>query len=374
MSPVLDRLRAAFSPAPVATPLPPASPWADREHFVRTTWADLFGTTSVPVTRSVGMRLGALSKPRHLLVTTVSQLPVVAYRGEAKMEQQPLICRQPEVGRPRSTTILWAMDAMYWFGRVWYVAAARSSESEGNKITRVRWVPEWAAEVDADGNLVKAFGEQVQQRDVVRVDGPHEGILNFATDEIRDRLAINLAASNASANPVPSIDLHQTGGDPLKDDEIDSLTARWVAARAKQGGGVGFTNQSIEARVLGQPVEQLLIAAKTQSDLDLVRASGAPAWAADVAVEGSAVTYSNSPSRARELLDGFAAGYMTAWADRFSMDDILPAGSWCKFSTVAVLAGNFKERMEGYKVAIEAGIYTPEQCALIEAGQALEGI
>jgi hypothetical protein len=353
------------------SPIALGSPWADRSTLVAATFTDLFGTDFVPVTRQTGMGLGVLAKGRHLLTQTVAGFPIVAYRDTARMERQPLICRQPEAGRPRSTTILWAMDAEYWYGRVWYLVTQRGGE--GDRPMRVKWVPEWYAEVDIDGNLVRAFDKPVDPANVIRVDGPHEGILNFGADKIREALAIEAAAANASNNPVPSVDLHQTGGDPLNDDQIDALTARWVAARAKKGGGVAYSNQSIKAEVLGQPVEQLLIAARQQSDLDLARLAGLPAWGADVSVEGANLTYSNSPSRARELIDFYTAGYMQAWTDRFSLDDILPSGQWCRFDTTAILQGNFAERMTGYKAAIEAGIYTADECKLIEAGVALEG-
>lgn len=373
--PTLTERLAAARTAFTRGQLPPASPWANRDHFERTTFAELFGTDRLTVDRSVGMSLGALAKGRQLIAPTLGGFPIVAMSGNARMERQPLICRQPEAGRPRSVTLTWAADAMYWYGRVWYIVTERYADSEGGKIKRVRWVPEWQAGVNSDGELVEAFGSPIANPDdVVRVDGPHDGILNFGASKIREAVAIEAAAANASNNPVPSVDLHQTGGAPLDDTQIDALIARWVAARAKKGGGVGFTNATIEAKTMGQPVEQLLIAARQQSDLDLIRIAGLPAWAGDVSVEGASLTYSNSPGRARELIDFSLQGYMNAWADRFSMDDILPAGQWCRFDTTAVLLGNFKERMEGYKLAIEAQIYTAEQCKLLESGLALEGI
>jgi hypothetical protein len=369
MANVLDRIFRR-----TAAEVPVSSPWSTRETIVATTFASLFDLEYIPVTRSTGMGIGVLAKGRHLITTVVGGFPIVGMRGNEAMADQPLICRQPEPGRPRSVTITWAMDAMYWYGRVWYVVVDRYPEAEGGRPRRVRWVPEWEAEIDPQGRLVKAFAAAVEQRDVIRVDGPHEGLLNFATGLIREAIAIEAAAANAADNPVPSIDLHQVGGNPLGDTEIDALTARWVASRKKKGGGVGYTNANIEAKVLGQPVEQLLIAARQQSDLNLIRAAGLPAWAGDVPIEGSNITYSNSPSRTRELLDLSADAYMRAWADRFSMDDILPAGQWCLFDTTGILRGNFKERMEGYKAAIDAGIYTADQCRLLEAGLALEGV
>ena len=55
------------------------------------------------------------------------------------------------------------------------------------------------------------------------------------------------------------------------------------------------------------------------------------------------------------------------------MDDILPAGQWCKFDTNQLTRGTMVERAAGYKAMIEAGVLSAEQCKDIEAGIPLEG-
>lgn len=344
---------------------------SDRSHFYSATFAELFGLEYLPVNRATAMNIGVLAKSRHLTCTTIGNFPLISMTGTDRSAVQPITATQPEIGRARSTSIIWWVDAMFWYGRVWLTATIRDQES--GLPTRFRWVPEWSAEVDAQGLLVRAFGLPVDQVDVYRIDGPHEGILNFGAGAIREALAINAAAANASDNPVPSVDLHQTGGTPMTDGEIDTLLGRWRDARKKRGGGVGFTNAAIEAKAMGIQPEQLLISAKNNSDMQLVRIAGLPAWAVDITVEGSNLTYSNSPSRARELVDFGLQGYMTAIADRFSMDDISPTGDWYRFDTVQVLRGDLLSRMQAYQIAIAAGIYSIEQCQQLEAGVTLEG-
>lgn len=343
---------------------------SDRSHFYAATFANLFDLDYIPVTRVTAMNIGVISKSRHMLTTPIASMPMIAMTGSDISKETPLICQQPEVGRSRSTSFTWWVDAMFFYGRVWLKVVGRDAD----RPNRFEWIPEWFAKVDATGALVEAFGVPVAAGNVVRIDGPHEGILNFAAGSIRERLAINLASANASANPVPSINLHQKGGTPMTQDQVNEMLAQWTAARAKRGGGVGYTNETVEAIAMGLQPEQLLIDEKKSSDLNLVRECGMPAWAVDATVEGSNLTYSNSPSRARELVDFSLQGYMTAISDRFSMDDILPPGQWCRIDPSALTRGDFLTRMQGYQAAITAGVYTAEQCQQIEAGVPLEGI
>lgn len=330
-------------------------PWTDLEDYI-------------PVTRSTAMSIAAVAKARHTITGPIARFPLVAMNGANPLRRQPIICTQPEAGRPRAVTMTWAIDAMVFFGRVWFVVRERYAEDQRPR--RVEWVPEWEAETDDDGVLVKAFGKPVLPRDVIRVDGPHEGLLNFAAKGVREAFAIDRAAANASANPVPSVELHQTGGDPMTNPQIDELTKRWERARAKSG--VGFTNQSVELKTHGQPVEQLLIDGRNVAALNLARSMGLPAWAIDAFVQGSSLSYSNAPSRSRELIDYGLMPYMNAFEARWSMDDILPHGVWARFDVSDLLRGDFKARMDGYKVAIEAGIYSKEECRAMETGTILE--
>ncbi|AGW42460.1 phage-related portal protein [Leifsonia xyli subsp. cynodontis DSM 46306] len=157
----------------------------------------------------------------------------------------------------------------------------------------------------------------------------------------------------------------------MPQEQIDALIARWVAARTGENGGVGFTNATVNATTMGQAPEQLMIAAHTQSALDVARACNLPAWAVDVSVEGNGMNYTTVPARSRELLDYTLQPYVDAITSRLTLPDVLPQGQECTAVTAALIAGDFNARMQGYQSAIAAGIYTPDECRLIEAGQSV---
>ncbi|MCI6557333.1 phage portal protein [Schaalia hyovaginalis] len=342
-----------------------ASPLADREQLEAATWShllDLDEAQTIP-TRREAMSNAAAARGRNIIAGSIGRLSLIAMKDAAPMADQPRIIAQPEAGRPRSQTITWSVDALIWYGHAWWAVTDRDA---GGRPSRVQWVPEWCAELDEAGNLRTAFGRPVAPSNVIRIDGPHEGLLNFAGERIRAARRLDRAALLASLNPVPQLELHQTQGTPLTHEEATAFVAAYVAQRTKSG--VSYTNQTIETKTHGATSEALLIDGRKAAALDIARAMGLPAWAVDAPAEGSSMTYTNVPSRARELIDYTLAPYMEAITARLSLDDILPRGQWCRFDTDPLLSDDFAGRMASYKTALETGVYTLDELRAMEHG------
>lgn len=364
----------ATPPAPYRGGFDVASPLASRDAFERIVWSELLGDTSevsdASITRTDAMAVASFARARNVLCSTAGRLPIEVYTGTNLVTGRTCVS-QPEPGRPRFVTILWTVDQMMCHGRAWWVVTDRYAEDRRPRA--FEWVPEWAGRFDASGQLVgDTAGRAFAPADVVRIDGPHEGVLNFGGRVLRQSQRLARAALRAADNPVPSIDLHQTTPDKLSDAEKRALIDGWAAARRGANGGVGYTNAAIEARVLGQPVEQLLIEGRKAADLEVARMVGVPAWALDIGLEGSSITYSNVASRSRELVDYGLMPYLAAIEGRLSMDDVLRAGTYCRFNLDELLRGDFGDRMNAYKAAVDAGIYTPEELRARETGIPLE--
>lgn len=350
------------------------SPWSTST-LDSATWAHLLDlpVDDRPVSRADAMAIPAVARGRNLICGQAARLALTAVGRQGPLAEQPSVIAQPERFRPRTLTITWVVDAMLFFGRAWLLVTERDSPSTPGSLGRPRrvvWAPEYAVSWDPDAGQLLAWDTPVPLDDVIRVDAPHEGLLNYGRRPLHAARALAQAASRAANNPVPSIDLHQTGGDKLTDREVTALVDRWVKARAGRNGGVGFTNATVEARVLGQPVEQLLIQGRQQAEKECAQLLNLPAWAVDAAVNGSSLTYSNVPSRSRELLDYTLAPYLDALAGRLSLDDVLPRGTWAVTDSSALLATDFTTRMQGYQAAITAGVYTVAECQAMEHNQA----
>ena len=347
------------------------SPLADREHLEAATWAHLLNLDEETVrpTRSEAMSVAAIARGRTLITGAIARLPLVVMNGSTPAPSTPPLVSLPERGRPRFQTITWIVDALLFYGRAWLAVIDRDPASMGARPRQVEWIPDWVAEPLDDGSL-RVGHRLFAPADVIRIDGPHEGLLNFAGDRIRAARRLDRAALLASMNPVPQIELHQTQGTPLTNEEATAFVAAYVAQRKKSG--VSYTNQSIEPRAHGSNSENLLIDGRKAAALDIARCMGLPAWAVDAPAEGSSMTYTNVPSRARELIDYTLAPYMHAITARLSLDDVLPRGTWVRFDTDPLLSEDFAARMTSYKTALETGVYTLDELRAREHGTPLE--
>lgn len=344
--------------------------WEESAPLTALALSDLYGQNfQLPITRKVAMAIPAVAKARNLICSKVAGFPLVAMTGATPTPRPSSWLSQIQPGRPNFITLSWIVDGLIFWGRAWLHVTDRAADGRPSKF---EFVPEWNAEV-VNGELVAINGKQINTKDVVRIDAHHEGILNFAKDAIRAAAEMEAAALRTAHNPVPTIELHQTAGDQLTDDEIDALVAHWANARKSKDGAVGFTNQSVEVKVHGVPAEQLMITGRNTAALNIARIMGLSAWAVDAAVEGSSLTYSSVPARSRELVEYGLQPYMDAITARLSMDDLLPAGQWCRFDTTQLLRESFTERMNGYKAAQEAEVYTSDECRQLENGIPLEG-
>lgn len=334
---------------------------------------ELFGADAdrLPLSRELAMTVPAVARARNVLAPTAGRLPLRVYRGATEVTERTCL-DQPETvaARPRFVTILWTLDQMLFHGRAWWIVVERYADTGAPR--SFEWVPEWNAKVE-NGQLVATQDgrhPRIDAADVVRIDAPHEGILNYGSDAIRQALRLDRAALRIADNPVPAIELHQTTPDQMDKDEKDALIAAWIKARRQTG--VGYTNAAIETKVHGLNPEQLIIEGRKFAALQVARMIGVPAWVVDVGVEGSSLTYSNVPSRSRELVDYALTPYLAAIESRLSMDDVLPRGQWCRFDLDDLLRGDFGDRMTAYKTAVDSGVYTPDELRAREDGQPAE--
>ncbi|WP_345751384.1 phage portal protein [Microbacterium rhizophilus] len=379
MPKIFDRIRDALSAQPVAVSLgdgrPLASPYSDAASL--SVIEELYGLadrSDLIVTRGMAMGLSPLAKGRRVLATNLGRMSLVNTKGSASAPTMPYL-EQPEADRPLSATLTWTADALYFQPCTWWIVRKRDAygwPARGG----IKLLDRADAQFDKDGKLRSAWGmeigedNEIKPRDVIQFDAPDGGLLADQKVLIRRAAVLNRAASLAEANPVPSVNLEYSGNQPLESDQIKDLLDSWVSARKKYG--VAYTDKTIKAVPMSAAEAQLLLGGRKQMDLELARVAGAPAWALDVALEGSTLNYQNRASRAWELIDLFLATYMTPIATRLSMPDATPLGWRTTFNTDDLTRPDQKTRFETYKLGLDAGFIDQ---AWIEAqeGQRMKG-
>lgn len=335
----------------------PLSPFAAEDnHLEAITHAAIFGDdlNAVHMNRERAMQLSVVSAARRKIAGTIGRLPLIATRDGAEIEPRQLL-EQPEYGRPRSTTITWTVDALIFHPWAHWLITERDYMGFPS---RIRLVPRHLENMNVAGELIAVGDTPINPLDAIRIDSPTSGLLIDGADALRRAWIIAQAASKAEANPVPALDLHNTGED-LTSAEIEELLDSWENARRRRG--VGYSSRGLEVKALGVSTEQLLISGRRHLDLELVRHLGVPAWAVDVIIEGSSLNYTNRASRNADLIDGALAPYMEAIADRLSMNDVTPRGQHVSFNTDELVKPLRAERLKMLGDAVAAGILTVEE-------------
>jgi phage portal protein BeeE len=140
----------------------------------------------------------------------------------------------------------------------------------------------------------------------------------------------------------------KSNGTTLPADRIRALLDAWGASRRNRS--TAFLNADVSLETVGFDPEKLqLAAARSYISTELARAIGIPAFFVD-AETGSSMTYSNSETTRKSLLDFSLRPLMTAIEERMSMPDFLPSSQIAKFDLDSYLRGSAMERANVYKI------------------------
>ena len=323
----LDTVRDALAlPAAAAAP-PLESPWASPNHLLPVLVDDRVADTNV--TRSTAMRVPAAARARRLIAGSIARMPLVATVDGIPLDRQPLFLSRTDGPVSPFHRMVWTIDDMLFYG--WSLWAVRRDVD--GRVVQADRVPYADWDIDANGAVLYG-GRQVDESEVCLIPSIDEGVLTTAADAIRHAASLNKAAARAANTPTANIELHQTGGVALNNEEIKALVESWAAARRGDNGGVSYTNQSIEVREHGSFDAHLLVDGRNAAAVDVARAMGIPASMLDAQLPHASMTYRNADNlRNGEFLDHCLAPLMAAVAARLGMDDMVPRGVAVEFDT-----------------------------------------
>jgi len=301
----------AWSGAAVATPgSVPGS-------LGRVILADIYGPELAIPTREEAMKVSSIAKARALIAGTLSRYPLVAYRVDERLARQPAWLSRTDTGQPPGWRMLWTLDDLFFYGRsLWSVR-----RGAGGQIVDAIRVPydEWELTEDL---FVEVQGQRVDADEVIYFDGPQDGLLDIAADEIRGARAMTRAWRQRVDTPVPLMNLHHTDQVPLEDDEIDKLLSQWESARRR--GGTAYTPYNVEANALGTVEVDLYVAGRNSARIDFANYANLPAGILDGSPSTASLTYSTREGQRNELVDLSLSYWSSPIAARLSMDDVTP--------------------------------------------------
>lgn len=307
---------------------PLATPWSSHT-LQRMVFADVFGETVPENSRAAAMRIPAIARGRNLLVSSIAQLPLAALRLDQRIAS-PSWMTSWGGGLSPQHRMAWTVDDLIFYG---WSCWTRTNNADGFPGAYARVAPgDWSITPD---NVVEVNGIPMGDDEVTLIPGFHEGILSFGVDAISDARTLYQVVRDRINAPVPPIDLHQTDGPPLSNDEIDELVDRWIAAR-RSGKAVGYTSKFIEARALQGDDANLMIEARNAAALDLARLIGVTANMVDATSPKASLNYETATGRNQEFSERDLLLYMTPIVARLSGDDVMPHGQRVVFDTSAL--------------------------------------
>lgn len=319
----VDRVTAGFVTDPSTLPI--ASPWSSSTNLQRIVFEDIFGSDLPVNTRAAAMRLSAVARARNLLVSTIAGFPLVAMRRAEQVDPTPTWLTTAGGSTPQHR-IAWTVDDLIFYGWScwWRRNGADGFPIAAGRINQGDWT------INAD-NRVEVHGQAVDDDQVILISGFHEGILSYGVDVLDDARTLHRNVRQRIANPIPQLELHQTGGEQLTDEEIDKLIERWSIARSGKNGGVGYTNEVIELKEHGGGDAQLMIEARNAAGLELARIVGVHAGLIDATAPKASLNYETASGRNQEFVDFDLPLYMSPIVARLSLDDCTPQGTRVTF-------------------------------------------
>lgn len=337
--------------------------------------AAITGFSSGRISRRDALRATAILRARNLIAGVPATLPLELRDGDRNLDHRNWLGTQPH---PRlESTVMFSMtfeDLLFEATSYWRI----TRRSEGFPVEAEHLdhrsvsqhatfgMPSQVISEDlpfAPGDPVFVDGVPlVDSREVIRFTSPNPPLLVYAAKAIRTVLLLDQIAADYATDPLPfGYFKDATDETPLDDDEINEVLSKWEFARSHRRWG--YVASGLELNKLDWPTPQQLqlVEARNHAVLELARATGVDPTDLGINLEGSSRTYANAEQHKLDLVDLVFVPYIKAVEDRLSMGDITPRGLRAQFDVSAFVRADFKARMEGYQLGINAGVLTPNE-------------
>ena len=251
--------------------------------------------------------------------------------------------RQPDPQNTYAHFFSWVFDDLYMFGRSVIHITSRTSDGfpasfqrlpVGSITTTDQTGPVWFA----PSNQVYFNGVELDTRDLLQILSPTTGLVYTSVSAVETALKVEAARNRNASSSIPAGILKQTGGEPLSAQELADLAAAFNAARATNQTAALNEFLSYEATTMS-PDKMLLIESANYSALEMARLGNVPPYL--VGVSTGSYSYQSSQQARADLYIFGVKLYAEAIAEAFSMNSILPMGTYVEFDAENYLAENY---------------------------------
>jgi HK97 family phage portal protein len=293
----------------------------------------LYNAVQLRVSRKDAMSVPAVARARNLICGTVAGIPLEYYNKQTgEVIASPRWINQLAKNQPSFITICWIVDSLLFYG-VSYLRVTERYAEDGRPAAF-----EWIANArvtfttDLEGIMVTQYyvdAAPIDMNDIVTIQGFDEGVLERAGRTIQSAIDINKAASIASATPMSSGILKNTGAD-LPPAEVSGLLAAWK--RSRNNNSTAYLTSTLEFQSTQfSPKDMMYNEAIQNLATEIARAMNVPAYYLS-ADQNSTMTYANVTEERKQFFALSIEPYIQAIQTRLSMDDISTAGHAVRFA------------------------------------------
>jgi len=293
----------------------------------------LYNSLTLRVSRKDAMSVPSIARARNLICGTVASIPLEYYnKRTGEVMAAPRWINQLSKNQPSFVTLNWMVDSLLFYGNCYlrvterYAEDGRPSAFEWIANTRVTFT------TDLEGIMITQYyvdANPIDMNDIVTIQGLDEGVLERAGRTIQSAIDINKAAAIASATPMSSGILRNTGAD-LPPAEVSGLLAAWK--RSRQNNSTAYLTSTLEFQSTQfSPKDMMYNEAIQNLSTEIARLMNVPAYYLS-SDQNTTMTYANVTEERKQFYALSIEPYIQAIQTRLSMDDISTAGHEVRFA------------------------------------------
>jgi len=323
----------------------------------------LYNAIQLRVSRKDAMSVASVARARNLITGVTASIPLEYYnKRTGEKIAAPRWVNQLAKNQPSFITICWIVDSLLFYG-VSYLRVTERYQEDGRPAAF-----EWIANArvtfttDLEGIMVTQYyvdAAPIAMNDIVTIQGFDEGVLERAGRTIQSAIDINKAAAIASATPMSSGILKNTGAD-LPPAEVSGLLAAWK--RSRNNNSTAYLTSTLEFQSTQfSPKDMMYNEAIQNLSTEIARAMNVPAYYLS-ADQNTTMTYANVTEERKQFFALSIEPYIQAIQTRLSMDDISTAGHEVRFAVFdTFLKQDPMKELEVVEKMLTLGLITTEQ-------------
>jgi HK97 family phage portal protein len=326
-------------------------------------YPSLYNNFALRVSRKDAMSVASVARARNLICGTVASIPLEYYnKRTGEVMAAPRWINQLSKNQPSFVTLTWCVDSLLFYG----VAYLRVTEryAEDGRPSAFEWIANSRVTftTDLEGIMITQYyvdAYPIEMNDIVTIQGFDEGVLERAGRTIQSAIDINKSAAVASATPMSSGILKNTGAD-LPPNEVSGLLAAWK--RSRQNNATAYLTSTLEFQSTQfSPKDMMYNEAIQNLSTEIARAMNVPAYYLS-ADQNTTMTYANVTEERKQFFSLSLEPYVNAIQARLSMDDISTSGHEVRFAVFdTFLKQDPLVELEVIEKLLTLGLITTEQ-------------